>query len=321
MSDLNIKKRGGRNGLIELYRFLFALNVVKNHGFMPGNIKYFAPGRVSVEFFFILSGYFFVRSLDRLGDMPLTRSLAKLLVGKIKPLFIPLGIGLISNVICNIAEGEIFSGIWGYLWYVKSMLVTFVVYLVLRRLVRSEKAFFYVTVGACTAATLMRFSGFFYEWGLVRAFSTISLGMILSKAPTLKLKRKWPIVAALIPVQLGCLCIVAHELGNVDWFGGFRGIELILDFVLYPALIYLTLQLEVNSPFLAYLGALSFGLYAFQCPADLIRTLGVANRYVLLSVIVALTLIEDGAKRVWRIRAKKTKNDKDVKPKEVTIGA
>ena len=298
---MNAKKQSSRNSLIELYRFLFALNVVKNHGFMPGDGRYFAPGRVSVEFFFILSGYLFVRTLDKLGDMPLTKSLPKLLVSKIKPIFIPLGVGLISNIICNIAEGEIFSGIWGYLWYVKAMLLTFIAYLVMRRLVKSDKAFFYVTVAACTAATLMRFSGAFYEWGIVRAFSAISLGMLLSKLPPLKLKHKWPIVAALIPVQLCCLHIVAHELGNVDWFGGFRGVEFILDFVLYTSLIYLTFQLDVNSRVLNYLGALSFGLYAFQCPADLVRTLGVWNRYVLLAIIVALALLEDAGKRTWKL--------------------
>ena len=58
-----------RNSLIEFYRFFFALNVVKNHGFFPEGFHYFSPGRVSVEFFFVLSGYLFVRTLDKLKDM------------------------------------------------------------------------------------------------------------------------------------------------------------------------------------------------------------------------------------------------------------
>ena len=60
-----------RNALIEFYRFFFALNVVKNHGFFPEGLDYFSPGRVSVEFFFVLSGFLFVKTLDKLRDMPL----------------------------------------------------------------------------------------------------------------------------------------------------------------------------------------------------------------------------------------------------------
>ena len=91
-----------RNSLIELYRFFFALNVVKNHGFFPEGLNYFSPGRVSVEFFFVLSGYLFLRTLDKLSELPLRESLVKLIVGKLKPLFFPLIIGLLSNIIYNI---------------------------------------------------------------------------------------------------------------------------------------------------------------------------------------------------------------------------
>ena len=45
-----------RNSLIEFFRFFFALNVVKNHGYFPYRTRLFSPGRISVEFFFVLSG-------------------------------------------------------------------------------------------------------------------------------------------------------------------------------------------------------------------------------------------------------------------------
>lgn len=92
------------------------------------------------------------------------------------------------------------------------------------------------------------------------------------------------------------------SLGNLEAFGGFRWAEAILDLLLYPALIYLTFGLRVSSRPLDYLGALSFGLYAFQCPADLLRLFGVSNNYILLSLIVLLAILEDAAKRLWRHR-------------------
>ena len=80
---------------------------------------------------------------------------------------------------------------------------------------------------------------------------------------------------------------------------------MILDLLLYPALVYLTFHLEVKSKWMSYLGALSFGMYAFQCPADTIRLLGVSDVYLLFGIIVILTLTEDSVKRI--IKAKKIK--------------
>ncbi len=294
-----------RNSLIELYRFLFALNVVKSHGFMPEGFTYFSPGRVSVEFFFVLSGYLFLRTLERLRDEPMGRGILKLLYSKIKPLFFPLVIGIICNIAYNIVTKEYFDDIFGYLWYVEAMLLTFVAYFILRRLIKSDKAFFYTTLGIFIAATIMRFSGIFYTWGYVRSASTISLGMLLARLPRLNFKRKWLTLILLIPVQLLCIAIVCHHLANVEILGGFRPVELVLDIILYPSLIYLTFLLDIKSRVLNYLGALSFGLYAFQCPADLLRVLGLENRYILLTIIVALAVLEDLIKRA--IRAKKEK--------------
>ncbi len=291
-----------RNSLIELYRFFFALNVVKNHGFFPEGLNYFSPGRVSVEFFFVLSGYLFLRTLDKLSELPLRESLLKLIVGKLKPLFFPLIIGLLSNIIYNIVAKEYFDGIWGYLWYVEAMMLVFIAYLVLKRIINSEKVFTYVVLGIFIVATLMRFSGILYEWGYVRAFATISLGMLLAKVPKIEIKQRWLIWVLLIPVQIACFLVVCFHLGNVEWFGGFMGVELILDNLLYPALIYLTFNVSVSSRALDYLGSLSFGLYAFQCPADLLRLLGLSNRYMLLLIIVSLTVTEDIIKRIYKSR-------------------
>jgi len=287
-----------RNSLIELYRFFFALNVVKNHGFFPEGFDYFSPGRVSVEFFFVLSGYLFVRTLEKLAKLPLRDSLPKLIVGKLKPLFSPLVIGVLSNIIYNIVAKEYFDGIWGYLWYVEAMMLVFIAYLIFNRFINGEKMFIYTTLVIFTVATLMRFSGIFYSWGYVRAFATISLGMLLAKLPEIKIKRKWIIWILLIPVQALCFIIVCLHLGNVEWFGGFMGVEFILDNLLYPALIYLSFNVSVSSRILDYLGGLSFGLYAFQCPADLLRLLGVDNRYLLLGFIVGLSIAEDLIKRM-----------------------
>lgn len=299
------ERSGGRNGLIELYRFLLALNVVKSHGLFILNGPYFGPGRVSVEFFFVLSGFLFASYLEKSKDLPLKKSLPKVLYDKLKPLFFPLAIGLISNLIYSIIEGDGDINIWGYLWYVRVMIVTYVIFVALRRLIKNDKAFLLTVIGICVVATLLKFFGPFYSWGDFRAASTISLGILLARLPKLKLKRKWPIWLALIPVQAACFAIVCFGLGDLE-LGGVPVVEIILDVLLYPALVYLTFQINLKSRILNYLGALSFGLYAFQCPADLMRLLNIGNVYIWFGFILAATVIEDGIKRI--IKYKKLKN-------------
>ena len=64
-----------RNSLIELYRFFFAMNVVKYHGYFPYQGRYISPGHVSVEFFFVLSGFLLRRSIDKYLNLPYWKGL------------------------------------------------------------------------------------------------------------------------------------------------------------------------------------------------------------------------------------------------------
>ena len=92
------------------------------------------------------------------------------------------------------------------------------------------------------------------------------------------------------------------------------GVELILDTILYPTLIYLTFNLNFKFGLFNYLGALSFGLYAFQCPAKLARLCITNNKLVLFLIILILTVACDLAKRIAKKqklpRKKWLKNEK-----------
>ena len=74
----------------------------------------------------------------------------------------------------------------------------------------------------------------------------------------------------------------------------------ILDLVLYPALIYLSFQFPVQNKVFNYLGAISFGLYAFQAVTRMLRELGVTNLWTLFIIIVVLSIVEDLFKRLYR---------------------
>ncbi len=292
-----------RNGLIDLYRFFFALVVVKNHSLFVYGGPYFGPGRVCVEFFFILSGFLFYSFLEKNKNEPLLNSLIKLFKSRALPLAIPLCIGVASNVISNFFDGDYFN-IWGYLWYVEVMLVEMTALIILRKYIKNDKAFIITIASIMMTALLLKFSGLLYSFGYVRGASSIPMGLLIAMLPRIPKKRKWLIWLLLIPTMVACFIVVCFNLGNVEWLG-LRLPELILDNLLYPALIYLTFCLEFECKFFSYLGALSFGLYAFQCPADLFRVLGVSDIWLLFGFILLATLFEDAAKRIYKYRRQK----------------
>ena len=59
-----------RNNLVELARFLFSILVVGYHiqmTFLGDGINFFENGALAVEFFFLISGYFLARSIEKIS--------------------------------------------------------------------------------------------------------------------------------------------------------------------------------------------------------------------------------------------------------------
>jgi peptidoglycan/LPS O-acetylase OafA/YrhL len=280
-----------RNSLIELYRFFFSLIVIKSHGMFPYTGRFFPTGRVSVEFFFVLSGFLLVRTLTRYNDRPYLRGVMEFTISKLRPIAIPTVIALVFNVVYKILTENYALYIWGYLWYVHAMIVTFIFYYTVRYFMKDERKFIAVIAAVFTVSAIVHVIPFMFSNGYARAGMSISLGMLLSYVPRLKVKHRALIWAMLIPVQIATLAIVMT-------IGDSLLIEEILDLVLYPALIYLTFQIECNNKVFNYLGALSFGLYAFQAVPRAMREMGLSSIPVMFVIIVVLTLIEDLCKRI-----------------------
>lgn len=289
------KAAKARNGLIDLYRFLLSLVVVKSHSLFVLHGPYFGPGRACVEFFFVLSGYLFWSFLSKNKNKSIKENILQLHKTRFLPLAIPICIGVLSNIIESCVVGEL--SVWGYLWYVEVMFIEMIVLILLRKLIKRDKWFMIAILGIMTVALILKFFGPFYTWGFFRGASSIPLGIFIASLP--KIKKKWVAALFLIPTLIGCFTVLCFNLTNVEWLG-YRIPELILDNVLYPALIYFSFCLEFKSKLCSYLGALSFGLYAFQCTADMFRTLGLNNTRVLFGFILFATVVEDLGKRAYR---------------------
>lgn len=283
-----------RNSLIELYRFIFAINVVKSHGLFPYMGPYFGPGRISVEFFFVLTGYLLMKSINKFLDKPFWEGFKGFFTSKLKAIWIPLVIAIPFNIFYCIVIKQYFVNIWGYLWYVKQMLIYIAVCFVMRYFIKNEKKFILLVESVFVVAAVLHVFPLFYSWGVIRALMGISLGILISYIPKLNLKKKGLVWVILVPVQALILAILI--------FGNNLLMEEVLDLILYPALIYFTFQLTINNKVFNYLGSLSFGLYAFQCVVRPFDKLGFNNVWILFGIIVLLSVLEDGFKRYMRYR-------------------
>ena len=282
--------------------------MVKGHSLFIVGGPYFGPGRVCVEFFFVVSGYLFLPFLRKCKDRPIKESICALFKSRFLPLAIPTVIGVLSNIAACFIEGEF--GFWGYLWYIEVMFVEMLIIIVLYKLINNERNFNIVLASILVIAFILKFSGIAYSWGYMRGASSIPMGIFLAMLPKIKPKRQWLAWILLVPVFAYCFTVVCFQFGNVEWFG-IRIFEALLDNLFYPALIYLSFCISFKCKFFSYLGALSFGLYAFQCPADLLRVIGVGDVRILFSVILFATLAEDSGKRIYRYaRQKRSSNIK-----------
>lgn len=279
-----------KNSLIELYRFIFAMAVVNYHGYFPFNTPYLSAGRLSVEFFFILSGYLLVRSVDKFMDMKLYKGAIKFIWSKIYPIIIPLSIGILCNIIGMFKDNEFSVNIFGFLWYVKQMLSMSLYYFILRYFIKNKNINLAIIVSIFVIYAVLNCYEDYYQRGDVRAIAAMSLGVIIAYIPSINEKFSKKVWYALVPIQLATLCLMLFS--NNLWADNYLVLERIAHWGLYPLMIYLTFQVKCHNKVFDYLGSISFGLYAFQCVASCMSKYGVTNVYVLFLVIVVLSIIE-----------------------------
>jgi len=283
--ESNLKHKSQRNGLIELYRFLFALWVVWYHSYFILKNQYFNHGYIAVEFFFILSGFYLLKSIEKYNEKPLFRGLWSLLWKRTKSLGLPFIIGLVFVFWFMLLEGQI--TLLGYLWYIPFMLLAFAIIYILRRLIKNTKVFLLIIVSFVVISYLLLYIPILEGWGLFRGLGGVSLGVLISFIPKINLKTKsinfnWIITFALFGVVVFLAYLPKENLVS----------EYFLVLLLMPMLIYFTNTLSVDCRLFNFLGSLSFGLYAYQCVLRVIEYYIPLAQYWLFLILVGLVLVD-----------------------------
>lgn len=277
-----------KNSLIELFRFLFALWVLYYHSFVPYKGEMFGQGYLAVEFFFVLSGFFLMRSIDKYIHRPTKEGLLSFLKHRFKSIAIPFLIGEVFVLIYSFVFEISYNLFFGYLWYIRDLFIAMTCIFLLRKYIKKEKTFYIILA----TASLISFFGFLwlpiFAWpsGPFRSSAAIPLGIFAALVPQIKFKEKTNIVLPLVGFilsALGCISIIALPDKNLL-------LSYILVIVGYPSLMYFTNQIHFSNKFFDWLGSLSFPIYAFQCILRVIEACGFENNTWLFVILMILVL-------------------------------
>ena len=269
-------------------RFLFALWVLYYHDYVPYKGDLFGQGYLAVEFFFVLSGFFLMRSIDKFIQKPKNGDLFSFLKHRFKSIVVPFIVGEIFVLIYSFGFEISYNLFFGYLWYIRDLFIAMTCIFLLRKYIKNPKIFYVILA----SASVISFFGFFllsvlaWPGGPFRSIAAIPLGIFAALIPPITTKRKTSAIIPLVGLiisALGCISVIALPDKNLL-------LSYILVIIGYPSLIYFVNQIHFSNRILDWLGSLSFPIYAFQCILRVIEACGFKNNTWLFIILVILVL-------------------------------
>ena len=286
--EQNKSIRRRKNSLLELLRFLFALWVLYYHDYVPFKNMLFSEGYLAVEFFFVLSGFFLMRSINKYIHRPTKEGLLSFLKHRFKSIAIPFLIGEVFVLIYSFVFEISYNLFFGYLWYIRDLFIAMTCIFLLRKYIKKEKTFYIILA----MTSLISFFGFLWlpiiAWpsGPFRSAAAIPLGIFASLIPQIKLKGKTNTIIPLVGLIVSALvCISIIALPDKSLL-----LSYILVIIGYPSLMYFTNQIHFSNKILDWLGSLSFPIYAFQCILRVIEACGLKDNTWLFVILLILVL-------------------------------
>lgn len=266
------KKESKKNSLVELFRFVCALWVAYFHGFSPVLSDKFNGENISTDFFFIITGLFFLKSIEKYLDKPFSEGLKFILWGRTKRFIVPLGIAAASILFCNLAFELDFGGFnwpFSFLWFMAIQFVLLpIFYLILKKTKSLYKFNIICVIIICVFMSLFLFNIKQLD-RVARSPAMLALGMLISQIPKLKIKSKDEIKseklslivnAILFSIFTAIFVYLAYLPGLAIWK------RHLLTCLVCPAVLYFATALPVKNKVLNFLGEFSIFIYLAQCP-------------------------------------------------------
>ncbi len=262
-----------KNGLIELFRFLCAVWVAYFHGFFPVLSDKFDGAIVPVDFFFIVSGFFFLKSIEKYLNRPFWEGVRYIVFGRTKRFIVSLIIAALSIILCNIIFPlELDGGFnWppSFLWFFLVQFLCLSLYYLLLKKVKKMSYFNIVCVIViCLSLTIS--TKFNKPMDIpYRSPAMLAVGMLLSQIPRIKITLKDEkreetlhllVNAVGFAVAAAAFIYLAYLPGHTIWKSH------LLCCLVCPAVVYFATALPIRSKFFNLLGEFSVCIYLAQCP-------------------------------------------------------
>lgn len=314
MSASNKTAVNKKNGLIELFRFLCAVWVAYFHGFFPVLSEYFDGTIVPVDFFFIVSGFFFLKSIEKYLDRPFWEGVRDIVFGRTKRFIVSLIIAALSIILCNIIFPLELDGGYNwppsFLWFFLVQFLCLSLYYLLLKKVRKMYIFNIV----CVAMICLSFT-YSTNFGKpmdipYRSPGMLAVGMLLSQIPKIKITlkdekkaEKWRLILNAVGFAIAAAAFIylaylpVHKIWKAH----------VLCLLVCPAVVYFATELPVRSKFLNLLGEFSVCIYLAQCPILFHRylvSMDTRDQFPLLCICAVGMFILN---RIINNRAKKAK--------------
>jgi hypothetical protein len=266
------KKQSSKNGLVELFRFLCSVWVAYFHGFFPILTEEFDGVNISIDFFFMVSGIFFLKSMDKFRDKPFLQGFKHITWGKIRGFIVPLSLAALSILCCNIIfelEFDKFNWPLSFLWFFVAQFTYLSLFYFIYKKTKRRSVFniicliiMCITMSFCILnnETLGR---------VVRGPGMIALGIFISQVPKVRIELNNKERANRITLAL-------NAIGFVVSAAAFLYLAYLPEYAIWklhificivcPSLLYFATALPLNGKLFNLLGELSIFIYLAQCP-------------------------------------------------------
>ena len=263
--------KNDKNGLVELFRFVCAIWVAYFHGFFPIITDNFNGVVFAVEFFFMVSGFFFLKSMEKYQEKNFLEGVRYIVWGKTKKIIIPLAIAALSVLFCNIVFELDFGGFnWplSFLWFFAAQfLYLSLFYLIFKRTKRLSNFNIACVIIIIIFMSLFRIGR--VPDRVLRGPAMIAIGILVSQIPKIKINLRIAMKSENFRLVINAIgfAVSAVVLIYLAYLPGFAIWKLHLACgLVYPLLLYFATALPVRSKFLNLLGDLSVYIYLAQCP-------------------------------------------------------
>ena len=270
------KNVSNKNGLIELFRFLCSIWVAYYHGFFFVLSDKFDGVNISVDFFFMVSGLFFLRSIEKYREQPFFKGVQHIFWGRTKGFIVPLIIAASSVLFCNIAFAWDFGGFnWplSFLWFFAAQFVYLTIFYVLLKLIKRRSMFnlaCIIIICLCMSLVVFMPEGFAKQFDRVfRGPAMLAFGMLVSQIPQIKTKLKDETKARKLSLAVNAIgfTITAVTFIYLAYLPGYALWKAhLFSCLVCPLLLYFALALPVRGKFFNFLGEISIFIYLAQCP-------------------------------------------------------